>query len=1144
MRGPLSISDNTKANQANAANPHSNVWVKANAGSGKTYVLSRRVLRLLIDGVPPEQVLCLTYTKAAAAEMRARVTKELGQWAVMTEEQLISAIIDLEHKRPNADRLKRARQLFARALETPGGLKINTIHAFSESVLHRFPLEAGVPFDFQVIDDSERFELLRAAREKTLAERSDDADLKSAVGKLFNIASDTGLEDAISSALSFGAKLRLVLDNKSRCQKNLQSLLGLTKEQTLTSVAREVIECTNLKPSEYTTVSAELSHLGVAKNFNKKLVKALGQTATPELVFAIFLKPDGTAPGKGHQAHSGVAKHNAILAEQLEQETERLERLFQTYMAAKTLDQSLALLATIEAIFEQYDIQKRARSLLDFDDLIIHLRQLLEQSEFKHWIAYKLDAGITHILVDESQDTNPEQWRIVEALLADFFDGESAVERPRSVFAVGDEKQSIFSFQGAQPHLFGETGRKLGLQAMTAQRSWESITLKTSFRTVEAILRAVDHVFEKQFAREGLTADDERTVHEAARTMGGGVVELWRPVEKPDEANNDQIYKTEASAPRARPEDILADKIASTIDEWIVSRRQLGNRDIAVTPGDILILVQSRGAMFKAMIRALKQKGLPNLGEDKLTVSTHVAVEDLLVLADVMINPADDLGLATLLRSPIFGWSEDQLFTLARGTRSGKCRMQNQSPIWPLWVQLQADAEQDEASSAAVEVIRQWRNRIDLDRPYEFFAHILFKEQGLKKLHARLGPEIDDVINEFLNMALDHEQTDQPSMLGFVTAMRQSESQIKRELSEAGGSIRVMTVHGAKGLEAPIVFSIDATSAPAGKQNAKSILIEAEHDAPQDAYLLWAQGSSKNQAENVQSLIEREKFKDQAEYRRKLYVALTRAEDELYVTGIAKRGQENSWYQMVHDGLSEHCLQIKDDHEQTVAWRYPANAQHSFLNTPSTQTQRSDELPRWVTAAAPVPETRRIVEPSKHDEHIVVGRGGELDRETARLRGTALHALLQFMPRFEDENREKMAAQALMSLMPNHVQLHDDMVAEANAILTNPAFADLFGPQSRGEVAVAADIDFEDKPSRITGRIDRLLVSDEEVLVIDFKSDANPPSGIEGIPKNYRTQLLRYRAALRNQFPDRPINCAVLWTENAQITKLLDSEFQ
>lgn len=1142
-RGPLSISSETQDSQKIAADPSANVWVKANAGSGKTYVLSRRVLRLLIDGVPPEQVLCLTYTKAAAAEMRARVTKVLGQWAVMDEENLVEAIIDLEHKRPDEKRLRHARQLFARALETPGGLKINTIHAFCESVLHRFPLEAGVPFDFQVIDDAEQFELLRAAREKVLAQRVDDPELKQAVTQLFDIASDTVLEDAISGALSFGAKLRLVLNNKSRCQTNLQNLLGLGTEDTLTRITDQVLHGVVLPPSEYGAVSAELTHLGVAKNFNKKLTKAVGSPPSPELMFATFLKPEGTRPGKGHEAHSGVAKHDPLLAERLEQETERLEGLFQTYRAAQTLGHSMALLATIEAILNQYDVQKRGRALLDFDDLIIHLRLLLEKSEFKDWIAYKLDAGITHILVDESQDTNPEQWRIVEALLADFFDGESAIERPRSVFAVGDEKQSIFSFQGAEPRLFGETGRKLGLQALTAARSWESITLKTSFRTVETILGAVDYVFERPFAHEGLTGDDEKTVHEAARTMGGGMVEMWPPVEKPDEPQTDQIYKTNASEPRARPEDILADKIATTIDQWVASGRQLGNRDAVVKPGDILILVQSRGAMFKAVIRALKQKGLPNLGEDKLTVSTHIAVEDLLVLADVMLNPADDLGLATLLRSPLFGWDEDQLFVLARGSRNGKCRMQNQSPVWPLWVQLQADAKSNDVAQVAVETIRRWRNRIDLDRPYEFFAHIMFKEQGLQKFHARLGPEIDDVVNEFLNMALAHEQTDQPSILGFVTSMRQSESQIKRELSEAGDAIRVMTVHGAKGLEAPIVFCIDATSTPAGKQNAKSILIEADHDAPQNAYLLWANGSSKNQAALVQELIETEKNKDQAEYRRKLYVALTRAEDELYITGVAKRGQDKSWYQMVYDGLAPHCAEIKVD-DQIVAWRYPAGAKHKPLGRAIDLKPIVAPSPNWLTSAAPEPVVRRIVEPSKHDETAPSGKGGGLDRETARVRGTALHALLQFMPRFSEAERDKMAAQALLSLMPIRPELHAAMISEANAILSNPNFADLFGVQSRGEVAVAADIHYEGKPSRITGRIDRLLITDQEVLIVDFKSDANPPSASDAIPKNYRTQLTRYRAALRNQFPNLPINCAILWTQNAQMSKLLDSEFQ
>lgn len=1144
MRGPLLVSDETQNNQARAADPSHNVWVKANAGSGKTYVLSRRVLRLLINNVPPEEILCLTYTKAAAAEMRARVAGELAQWAIKSDEALKEALYVLEGKQPSAEKLARARQLFAFALETPGGLKINTIHAFSESVLHRFPLESGVPFDFEVIEDAVKRELLVAARENVLASKSEDAALNQAVETLFGLESDFALEQTIDNALSFGAKIPMVLDNFDRVQALILKRLDLTKDQTRTALAQEICQSPFVPASEYEAISKSLTHWEAAKNFNKKLIKAVGEPLTAELVLTTFLGAEGKMPGRGHEPYSRVEKHDPVLAEKLENETERLHKLYQAYKCANVVECTMALLRVLRAIYAQYQSQKRARAALDFDDLIIHLRQLLERSAFKDWVAYKLDAGITHILVDESQDTNPEQWRIVEALLNDFFDGDSAVERPRSVFAVGDEKQSIFSFQGAEPRLFPETGRKLGLQAISAEKSWANITLKTSFRTVSTILKAVDLVFARPDAHEGLTGEDEATVHEAARQMDGGRVELWPPVAKTEREETNEIYPVNPQEPIAKPEDVLANKIANKIAIWLQDGRKIGARSEPVTPGDIMILVQSRGAAFKAMIRALKQKNIPNLGEDKLTVATHIAIEDLLVLADVAMNPADDLALASLLRSPLFNWTEDQLFALAQGKRDNRSRMDGQNPRWPLWVQLKEAADEDAAAKHAHGQIEHWRNRLDIDRPYEFFANVLFAQKGLAKFHARLGREVDDVINEFLAMALSHEQSEQPAMLGFVAQMRQNQSQIKRELSEASGAVRVMTVHGAKGLEAPIVFLIDATSAPTGRQNSKSIMVVADHEKPQDAHLLWAPGSAKDQAQLVNALKEAEKSNDDAEYRRKLYVALTRAEDELYITGVEKKGQEKSWYQLVRDGLADNCGPSPHAEGGEDALVFPKEIAEATKGDAGNAPHHLGALPNWISIPAPKPNARRILEPSSHDEAFTPQKAQSgIDPELARLKGTSLHALLQFLPQFAPERRDDMATQALQNLMPQHPELHEEMRAKAQSIINAPEFSALFGPNSRAEVAVVADIEYGGKPTRITGRVDRLLVSDQLVQIVDFKSDAVPPQDKGQTPRQYREQLQRYRAALRKQFPNMPINCAILWTENLTMTEFVDSEF-
>ncbi|MEX2277468.1 MAG: double-strand break repair helicase AddA, partial [Cucumibacter sp.] len=1013
MKDRFNVTPAMRDAQARAVNPSLSVWVTANAGSGKTHVLTERVLRLLVSGVRPEELLCLTYTKAAAAEMRQRVGARLAAWALLPDEALAATLATLQGAAPDPGTLTRARRLFARALDTPGGLKINTIHAFCESVLHRFPLEAGVPFDFTVIEEAEQASMIRAAREAVLAEGLDSSGaLAGAAATLFAGASDFTIEAALDAALALGARLRLILTDPSTSAANLRRLLGCAESDTLEAIDREIVEQAIIPPSEYPAVAAA----GVHKNHAKKLLAYSGRDA-PAGMLRTFLTDKLEAPDKLNVTKA-LDLADPALSARIQGETLRLAELARRRAAAIIFDNSTALLTVLGAILARYDRAKRGRALVDFDDLIARVRTLLAASDM-HWVAYRLDAGIAHILVDESQDTNPEQWSVVRALADEFFAGEG-VDRPtRTLFAVGDEKQSIFSFQGAEPHLFGETGRLLAARAAEAELAFAHVELSASFRSLAPILSGVDLVFDNPAAHRGLEVPPKKTAHQAARIERGGFIELGRPEEKiPPDASDSDLYR-DTPLDETAAERRLAERIAATIAGWIASGRALSGARRAVAPGDILILVQKRSALFHEIVAALKRKNLANAGADRLSVTGHIAVKDLMALGDVMLNPADELGLATVLRSPLFGISEAGLESLCseRKTR--------------LWPALARRAETDPWAEIAFTQLAAWHDRLDLDRPYDFFARILYAGGGLRKLHARLGAEIDDVIAEFLDLALDHERREQPSLQGFLAGLRRAGPAVKRELSGPSDMIRVITVHGAKGLEAPIVILADAASKPAGSQLHNPVFLEADRDDATRRYLVFASGAGPSEA--IENLRSEARDAEVDEYRRRLYVAMTRAEAELYVTGIrplrAANEAEPSWYDLIEAGLGENLVDAPDARQGETVRRYPPKQVRPAPAKPAPKRPKP-LLPDWLETPAPSATVRTILEPSSAGETILAAPG-VAGAALARQKGIAIHALLQFLPNFTPESRAERGLAALAAWLPDDPGLRPGVLARA-----------------------------------------------------------------------------------------------------------------
>lgn len=1116
-RGPLKVPFDTASNQARAAHPGWSIWVSANAGSGKTFVLTRRVLRLLLAGVEPASILCLTYTKAAAAEMRRRVAKELANWAVMDAAELDAELAGIEGAGLTQAMRDRARTLFARALETPGGLKIVTIHAFCESVLHRFPLEARVPFDFAVIEDEEREQMLLAAREAVLAE---GIAIEGAVETLFETLSDNQISDAIGVALGDGRKLKAVLADPDRSKANLRALAGVTRP--LAELEQAIVGERLVDAADVARIFVICPPKGGNRSLEDKLAGLDARAPAAEGWMRAFLTADETVPARFPV--KAITTADPDLAERLVAEAERLASLATEMRSARLVARSEALLDIVIAIAGRYEAGKRARSLLDFDDLVSRLAALFE-TESADWVRYKLDAGIDHILVDESQDTNGEQWRVVKAITDEFFSGAGAVQRPRSLFAVGDQKQSIYSFQGAEPKLFAETGQDYQRLAGQVDVPFAPLPLRTSFRTLPEILAAVDLVSDAEHIRAALMETD-KVHHDTARTMVGGSVTLWPPLQQPGAAPDGSAWpttplETEQTAPRQ-----VALRIAREIDGWIRAQRPLTGRGRAIRADDVLVLVQTRGPMFQEVIRALRLYGLPTPGADRLDVTGHIAVMDLLALCDVLLNTSDDLQLAALLRSPLFEVDETALMGLAQPRARGET----------LWQALMASDLP--ACRAAAEQLRRWHGALDFERPFEFLARVLYAEGGLRRFHARLGLEVDDVFAELLALALDHEQRPQPSLQGFVVNLRQRSVSVKRELAETGAGVRVMTVHGAKGLEAPIVILADASKKPIAQQIAKSVYVLAEAPGP---LLIHAPGAKHHVAETLPL---KQAIDDNlsAEYWRRLYVGMTRAEDELYVTGALTPGSDagtqlsGSWYEAIETALrplSE--SQVGEDGRET-ALVYPRErvapqpVAQGIAEAPGRQTPR-------VLRPVPAPPTAELVSPSQARGKAVKLRALDRlaeqvrDAEAARQEGIALHALLQHLGGIDRALWDGIVPKALQALLPDRPESHEWLGDKAIRILNRPDLARVFGPGSRAEVPfmVAARRDGQD--ITLTGRIDRLVVDDDGVMVVDYKSDALVPGGPGDVPGNYVTQLGLYALVAGQLFPGRTVRAEILWTQ-------------
>jgi len=1341
--------------QHDASDPDASAWVSASAGSGKTKVLIDRMLRLLLpreDGRPgtaPEKILALTYTKAAANEMALRLSDKLAAWAVMSADcgdaadeisraagrfadetaqgtgqtatqqrreasdnpaaphdiqtetapvkqtGLRKTLADLLGREPSRTDLEEARALFARVVDVPGGLKIMTIHSFCQSVLGRFPVEAGIAPHFTPLEEEDSQNLLAEAKKRVLtrALQQPGSPLAQAVYTLGSLMNEGDFDDLTRKIIAERRQMAEILTKTHGIDGLYTHLCMFFGVQPGLSTENAALSFCTLEEEREKSLRRIVSTLSPGKGVRdqKKLeilqdfldAPPAERTALYPAYKKIFFDSKGNIQEKPFTAAmlEKMPEAAGLMAEEALRIVSHDDMVKAITCAASTRD--LFLLGS--AITEDYQAAKQKRGALDFDDLVIYTLSLLKGDAFKGniqdsaaWVLYKLDEGIDHILLDEAQDTNPEQWEIIRLLCEEFFNGLAARDDiTRTLFVVGDKKQSIYSFQRAAPEEFERMRHYFSGKIRDSDQIFKSIDINTSFRSVQAILDSVDMVFAAPDTVRGL--GDHYLNHIAARQAQGGLIELWplcKQVQAAEEgqtergdgiknkaaieetgspatataaaaakanstataaetgaddvaataatnalaeegaaqgaaamrataagttensvdnaramaAATDALTKERAAkgaaamrtaaaeraakkmvtgaeapveatmtasgtAPGTAPETAprkqdgwvipdkiqesqsgaaqMAAKIGDTIQSWLRSGEKLASYDRPIRPGDIMILVRSRSAFVGQLVSALKRRAIPVSGVDRMVLANQMVVQDLCTAGRFALLPDDDLTLAGLLKSPFIGMDEETLYALCQG-RGGT-----------VWESVKKNGDG---------VIITWLEQLIAHAgnlpPYEFFSHILQQPcpagdyNGMQAIRARLGEDALDPLEEFLNIALSYETSHTAGLEAFLKAQEDDSRQIKRELEEASNAVRIMTVHGAKGLQAPIVFLPDTVRTHSSVKPDK-ILWPHKTGEKLPLYLPSKESlpaAAKKARQRIEDALD-------DEYRRLLYVAMTRAEERLYIGGyLGKRTPGDSiayWY-----GDISRAIRQMEGAVRLPAGIYDENgAEQEMIRVASEQTAAPDKaagkirqahvqtvaVPEWAGRGAPAePAPPRPLAPSRPsgDEPAAASPLSVQAGDRFR-RGNITHKLLQLLPDLPESERLPAMTRYLENYTPAlDPALRQDIADETMAVLSHAGFAALFGAGSLAEVPVTGLLP---DGRLIAGQLDRLLVTDTEILIVDYKTNRPPPLNEADVPAIYRGQLRAYAEMLALIYPGRTVRAALLWTDGARL---------
>ena len=1070
--------------QLKASNPENSVWVSASAGTGKTKILTDRVLRLLISGVPPQKILCITFTNAAAGEMQHRIYNKLEAWTKVDDNQLMADLRLLTGLAPNKEELIYIRTIYHKLLDYQNTINIYTIHSFCQKILKTFPIEAGLSPGFQILDNLTSCGILNVLKQQIYIDPLHE--------KIANFLSmnfhEMTINDIINEIIDNKLKFKNLFENHSIVSENV-SQFGMAAVSFEMSAR---LRMTNVN-SEDTQIRDTL----------RQLIEAYGNPiALPDNLFTFFLTNDGDK--RKQLITRKIYLNNLEFAAKLDDIQELVYQFDQDIKTQKLLEYSNILLELAKTLITIYDEYKNQKNLLDYDDLIFYTKELLTKKATKDWVLYKLDGGIDHLLVDEAQDTSPEQWQIIESLIGEFYAGDS-VKKHRTIFVVGDEKQSIFSFQGADTNAFNIVKNHLKQRLIEANKNFEIINLELSYRSAPAILDVVYNVFQQiKNCTPTLFLSDNPFILPTRKTSKGRV-ELWDLISTPK--NFEKLFwpLPEDYQQFVSPAQALAIKIAQFIKGQINSRVINLDTGLPLTAGDFMILVRKRDQLTNEVIKQLKNHGLAVAGVDRMTLSQNLSVIDLISAAKFVLAPNDDLNLAHLIKSPIIGGNEEDLYQLAL--------MRQDLSIWQV-LQNNVEINNIPHYQMIYKKLKTLRDLYQYSHAGNFF-HIIIDNLSLRKIFLQLN-SIDDseAINELLYLSYNYADKIDISLQAFIYWFEASEIEVQRNV-EALDKIRVMTIHGAKGLQAPVVILCDTTTIPANQ----SKFVWTDDDR-----VLYSM--SMDQAPQIlKELKQHIQNKDLQEYLRLLYVAMTRSADHLIICGcsMSEKLPEYCWYSLIANAMRGMCSADKDgafvygDQQQqaTQALEY----KHSTVVPKANIGEMENfdwtlSFPKCLyknNATVTVIQNRPAISLLISNNHFQYGR--------------IFHKILE--DSVKGRNIYNICTHPLIATLPE--LLRYKILISIGNILSNNEFINII---SWDEVKTEVNIGvLQDNQTKI-GRIDLLSISSNKLIIVDYKSDAHPPAVQHFISTDYINQLNFYRSIMQEIYPHHNVICKILWLEN------------
>lgn len=1099
-----------------AADPQACVWVAASAGTGKTKVLTDRVLNLLLEGAAPQRILCLTFTRAAAGEMQNRLHQKLSEWVTISPELLKERLTEFLGLAPTSAQILRARTLFPLVLDSPGGMKIQTIHGFCQSILKRFPLEAKLTPHFQVLDETLSDHLLQKVQDDLLRT---DHELRPYLAKLTDIFDDTSFSEMLSYLMGERHKWSWLLHEPAgRARMEIERLLNICLDDSPQDfIANAFNDRYFDRPG--LLKAAESLQLGSDTDQQRgRDLWTLLQNPQIDAYASLFLTATGEV--RKRLATKKVLDEYPEVLDVMVREAERIQEL---QNRLRSLDCGIRTWSVINlgiAILKKYSQEKQRRGLLDYNDLIEHTAHLLRLPDVAPWVLYKLDGGLDHILVDEAQDTNLHQWTVISALAEEFFSGKGAREDKRTLFVVGDAKQSIYSFQGANPYVFDGMRQYFTKAVKAAKANWREVQLNISFRSTQAVLAIVDKVFEQVAARDGVAIQEELIEHHSYRKGQGGTVEVWPLIAPQDESELESWappihVESQDIAPQMR----LAHVMAAQIKHWLDQKELLPAKGRPIRAGDIMVLVRRRSSFVEDLVRALKKEGVPVAGADRMDLLSHLAVQDLIALGRFVIQPLDDLNLACVLKGPFLNMTEDQLFDLAhnRGDTS-------------LWHCLQAQKNHFTA------ILDDMRDVASTSTPFDFYATLLGAKGGRKAILGRLGYDALDPIEEFLNVVQQYQSNNVASLLGLLTWLSLGDLEVKRDLEHGTQDVvRIMTVHGSKGLQAPIVFLPDTVQLP---RNSDRILWASCGDQARLPILSPLSSKGCTVTDQLKQIAQHQI--DQ-EYRRLMYVAMTRAEDRLYVCGWQTQQDpaETSWYKMIESSVKEIGAAVAFDFSsisphgwQGKGFKYTC-PQLVVLDDASVKTapEKTIAMPDWLKLK---PAAEEISAGPVRPSGSVQMRFTPEDFD----RGTVLHKLLQYLPDVPNQHRAQAGLQLLKTMSQVPQDQRYELVQDVMRVLQDERLKDIFSPQGRAEVPITGKIGGR----VVSGQVDRLVVVNNEVIIVDYKTHRIAPTDVQKVPTIYLHQLATYKEILQRIYMHHTIRCILLWTHTLNVMEIPENK--